>query len=491
MKNTMIWGFLLFICLYASLPVHAEEDKAAVFVSPEGIRFSSYSQHWNAEKLQGLYEMLLKCAHGEELAELKEVILNPKSSTGKSGFRVGNYNVKTQTIQLYEVDSSEVNRTLIHEYGHHFTFYWLQKKEGYYPNLLTELSGWSKIRQLEGYPIRWFGSKLPYNHKWDPVEIMAEDYVLLFGVAGIALPDQAKDVVNLLRHENEYIPSPQSIPALRSFWEGIAGLTPQVPLGVPIIQQWDAVGIKGEDNGSLHMTFTPAAADGQQQIEYGINVMGFGERVSIPVKWTTGVTGSGNDLVEAQLDVNLFQEFPPNYYYIQIWSLDRANQQLTYTPFYMNWLQYNASSQQLKAISPPMENYGWQENLMREGMKQWPLINIFINGKPVTATQRHEGEDFRVYVSWRLFNKEELPTDNTNDLRFQNVWQLTANYNEHDVEYIIDNDYFLVNGTYTKLLKPLKWVGNEPFIYINDLEQMFGLSVKLDESGTGLYIELN
>ncbi|MFD0680380.1 MULTISPECIES: hypothetical protein [unclassified Paenibacillus] len=490
MKNAIMWFLLLFISLNVSFPVYAEDGKTAVFVSPEGIQFSSYSKLWNEAKLKGLYEMLLRCGHGEEFSELKEVVLNSKSSTGKSGFRVGNYNSKTQIIQLYEVDSlQQVERTLIHEYGHHFTYYWLQKKEGFYPNLLTELSGWSKIRQLEGYPIRWFGSKLPYNHKWDPAEIMAEDYVALFGVGGIALPDQPKDVVNLVRHENEYIPSPQSIPELRSYWEEIAGMKPQKPLGVPTIQQWNTVGVKGENSGSLHVSFTPAA-DGQQQIKYGVNTMGFGERVSIPVKWTTGLTGSGTELVETQLDVNLFQEHPPSYYYFQIWSLDRENQQLTYTPFYMNWFQYDASSQQLNAVSPPMEVYGWQEELKKEGMEHWPLLNIFINGKPVTTVLRHESEDSSVYISWRLFSKEELPTDTKmTDLRFENVWMLTASYNEHNVEYVMDNDYFVVNGIRTSLIKPVKWVGSEPFISINDLAQMFEVSVKLDESGMGLYIE--
>lgn len=124
-----VCGILLAIFVIFSDQAVAQRLEAAAYRSPEGIHFVSYSTLWNEQKLKELYESLLKCEHGEELSTLKQVILDPGPSEGKSGSRVGSYNADTQVIRLFEVDTTPVVRTLIHEYGHHFTYYWLQKRK--------------------------------------------------------------------------------------------------------------------------------------------------------------------------------------------------------------------------------------------------------------------------------------------------------------------------------------------------------------------------
>ncbi|TDF96590.1 hypothetical protein [Paenibacillus piri] len=481
MRNLMI-GLLCILCMFVSVQAHAEEGQSVSYTSPEGIQFVSHSPLWNEQKLEGLYRVLLKCEHGEEFAMLKQVILNPDSVKGRSGYKVGNYDESSRTIRLFEVDSLPVERTLIHEYGHHFSYYWLRNKEGLAPHRLTAGAAWSHIRQLDGYPIRWWGSSLPYSHQWDPDEIMAEDYVALFGVEAMEMPEQAKDVVRHIRHENEYIPPAQSIPALRSYWEELAGLTKRQPLKMPLLQNWEASSSPNTESGTetvtFRFTFSPAAVEDTQLIDYGISLTGFGRQAGVPLHWTAGTAAKGKEWVGAKLDV----EQPPNtrydYFHLQVWALDRLGGQLNQTPLYMNWFEYDPSTLLLQSISPPFYRSGWQEILKKEGMERWPLLHIFIDGLPVDAISRPAEED-EPYVPWRLFNPEY-------DSRM-----LTADWNRHSVEFQSDYERFTVDDVPARLKKPMRWIDNEPYVSADDLPQMFGVSLHYDNKGSSLFIEPN
>jgi hypothetical protein len=483
-----VFSLLLAICIILSGAAYAQTNDPVVYTSPEGIQFQSYSELWNEQKLKELYETLLKCDHGEELLSLKQVILYPDKSTGKSGSRVGNYSVETKTIKLYEVDTTPAARTLIHEYGHHFTYYWLQKKEGLNPGQLTESSSWAKVRQLGGFPIRWSGSTLPYVHKWDPGEIMAEDYVLLFGVGGGALSNRVPNVVNLLRHENEYIPSAQSIPALRQYWEELAGFTKKDSIRLPIVQQWNALDDKQE--GTNRLIFSSAATRSYQLIQYGIYVTGFNEQDGVPIHWTTSVNAIGREPVEVNLDLRSALEKQSFNGFIQIWALDPDSNQLIYTPFYMNWFTYEPSSRSLRAIPPPFVSRGLTAMLQREGMDKWPLVHMVMNGLPLAPMKRYEDKEGNLYVPLRLFSEEAA--DSTKERRVvddDGGKRLTARFKQYEVHLLLDEQQAVINGVQVRLSQRVRRMGTEPMVAVGDLKALFGVNAKWDEAGSSLLLE--
>ncbi|MFC4322195.1 hypothetical protein [Litchfieldia salsa] len=174
------------LVILLSLPILLSLDSPAYdstyyakFKSPENIMFLSYTENWNEQKLEQLYHELIKNKHGEEIFLLQEVrvIGEPKFSDLRTR---GQYHSLTNTITLYHADTSleasELAGTLSHEYGHHFTYHYL--KEHHLPN-----STWAKLRGLQGEPVRWdaFWNYSTSHHMWYPQEIIADDYVLLYG----------------------------------------------------------------------------------------------------------------------------------------------------------------------------------------------------------------------------------------------------------------------------------------------------------------------
>jgi hypothetical protein len=483
-------GILLLFCLIFTGAAYAQEAELSSYKSPEGINFVSNSTVWNEQKLKGLYEILLRCGHGEELSRLKQVILSPEKSKGKSGSRVGNYDADTQTIRLFEVESIPVERTLIHEYGHHFTYYWLQKKEGITPNEITESSSWAQARQLTGFPIRWSGSMLPYDHKWDPGEIMAEDYVLLFGVGGETLPEKPQKVVNLLRHENEYIPQAQSMTALRRYWEELAGLTPKESIRMPIIKEVST--LLDSDERTNRLVFSSAATNDQQLVQYGIQVTGYNEQSGIPVVWSTGVTAVGKSAVEAELDLHALQgelsSFSGN---IQIWALDPLNRQLVYTPFYMNWFSFDSTTRLCRAIPPSFESRGLMPLLKKEGIDKWPLMLTYINGISSVPVQRYEDRSGNLYVPIRLFNEDNGAEKTEGSRKDPEEGRLfTIKFKKRSIQLHMDEDLASVNGTQLKLKQRIsKLGGREAMVAVADLPQLLGVAAKWDEESGSLFVE--
>ncbi|UUZ95906.1 hypothetical protein LJK87_16915 [Paenibacillus sp. P25] len=332
----------------------AEEDRPSVtFISPEGIQFISYSELWSRERLEELYQPLLLCEHGEELAVLERVILYPEKSRGLYGPRIGNYNERERTIRLFEVDALPVERTFIHEYGHHFTYYWLKKQEGIYPPELKETNVWSKLRGLGGYPIRWAGSPLPDVHKWDPGEIMAEDYVLLFGTGALKPPDRPEELINYLRHENEYIPPVGLLPAVREYWEKAAGLTHKTPLREPEVKE---LRIVEQENGAvLQVEFQAVREEAKTDpVRYAVHSVAFGGDETMPVSIKGALCAENGETARCEL------EWPEGigrkdtaYMHLAIWAYDETERLLVQSPLYANWYEADNLSGRLSDIPPP------------------------------------------------------------------------------------------------------------------------------------------
>ncbi|WP_028549367.1 stalk domain-containing protein [Paenibacillus sp. UNC451MF] len=487
-KVVAVIGLWISVCFAFSFMIYAQDNEpAATYISPEGIRFQSYSSKWGPDKLRGLYEILLQCEHGEELNQLKQVTLYPDKSIGKSGYRVGYYSIKNKSIDLYEVDSVPIERTFIHEYGHHFTYYWLHKKEGIYPAQLTEASQWSQIRQLDGYPIRWSGSTLPYSHKWDPEEIMAEDYVLLFGIDSRPMPERPSDVVNWLRHENDYIPSVLSIPAVRRYWQTTAGLPSKQPLKMPVIQQWEIItDEEGEEVEQIRVVFSSAAASEQQQVQYGIRIVGFGEQGGLPVSITTGLVAEGKRLIETNLDIRpLRQELQTFYVHIQIWALEPESKQIMYTPYYINWFSYDHDSKSIKPMTLPLDKQGIRIMLKNEGMDRWPLVLMYLNGKPYNAVRKYN-ENGVDYIPLRLFSEGEEANSSLNNGDDKPV---DVQFQRRSVQVRMNQEQAMIDGKSVKLKRSIKKMGMEPVVPVSELPELFGVAILWDGEDSGMIVQ--
>ncbi|MFC0273873.1 hypothetical protein ACFFIX_21035 [Metabacillus herbersteinensis] len=196
----------------------------AKYQSPEGILFLSYSQHWDENKLEKLYEELLKNNHGEEIDLLQEVRVRGESLDTTP--TRGSFHALTNTITLYQGDTyrdpSDYTETLSHEYGHHFSYFHF--KSHHFP-----FSTYHELRKLKEEPIRWdaFWNYTNGHHKWFPQEIIADDYLLLFGPTHkMEKRDVYTNEAFYLRtqHENQEIANVLENKELHDYFEKISGL---------------------------------------------------------------------------------------------------------------------------------------------------------------------------------------------------------------------------------------------------------------------------
>ncbi|MFC3883596.1 hypothetical protein ACFOU2_08770 [Bacillus songklensis] len=218
------------ICILIVLPILLSLDSIAYdsnyyakYRSPEGILFLSYTKEWDEQKLKELYGELIKNKHGQEISLLQEV----RVRGGYSDYDIrGRYQALTNTITLYHGDSytepSSFRETLSHEYGHHFAYYYF--KSHHFP-----FSKWANLRGLRNEPVRWdaFWNYSGDHHKWFPEEIIADDYVLLYGpTEKVDLKDVYSNEAFYLRteHENQDIPNVLENKELHQYLEKVSGL---------------------------------------------------------------------------------------------------------------------------------------------------------------------------------------------------------------------------------------------------------------------------
>jgi hypothetical protein len=179
-KISMITLFLFSLPILLSLDSTTYDfNYFAKYRSPENIMFLSYTENWDEQKLQDLYLELIKNKHGDEINLLQEIRVRGEAKSTDSLTR-GQYNSLTNTITLYHADTylepSDLSETLSHEYGHHFSYYYLKEQH-------FSFSTWATLRGLNDKRVRWdaFWNYSTASHKWYPQEVMADDYVLLYG----------------------------------------------------------------------------------------------------------------------------------------------------------------------------------------------------------------------------------------------------------------------------------------------------------------------
>ena len=217
--------------LEEEIPLTKSQDKQAkaIFTTPEGIEIKSYSKYWTEEKLRQLYQELLKNKHGSEIEYLSEIIVHSgaedKSVIGMQEEMDGTtemqfhlsalpqqfsiyFSATLSTIHLYNGDTrrtvESMARTLSHEYGHHFTNYYMFKKMS---GSEIEQSEYVKIRGLKNNMLRCeivdTQDYMDY-HQWYVFEIAAEDYVMLMGSPTVFQQYDFKDVRERLEYELEH-----------------------------------------------------------------------------------------------------------------------------------------------------------------------------------------------------------------------------------------------------------------------------------------------
>ncbi|MFC3886465.1 S-layer homology domain-containing protein [Bacillus songklensis] len=164
----------------------------ASYKSPTGLTIKSYSPKWTTvSQLKAVEAELLKNKHGDEIKLLGQIVIFPDFPAGKGvlGQYFAEYEhssrsvelLSNRTIHLYGGNQfstiESIATTLSHEYGHHFTFYHLFKDESLLPEKWME-SDYAHARDLSRYPEANTGDGA---YEWMMSEILAEDYVQLFG----------------------------------------------------------------------------------------------------------------------------------------------------------------------------------------------------------------------------------------------------------------------------------------------------------------------
>ena len=189
----------------AHRPAEQAGEGVAEYVSPEEIRFVSYSKAWDENDLKELYEELLRNRHGPELNTLERVTVYAEedefaAATHQNSVQlvpvsvsfplvpaeeIFSFLVEGGQISLYSGDektsAAEMAPELSHEYGHHYTLTYLLPGGGSNMDLYRT---YAQLRGLnaDNVFIRASSTEEYYqNHKRFLVEIAAEDYVVLMG----------------------------------------------------------------------------------------------------------------------------------------------------------------------------------------------------------------------------------------------------------------------------------------------------------------------
>lgn len=207
-------------------PTHQEIDAENQITTPEGFKIISYSDKWPTERLNEVYEELMKNIHGDEIEYLEYVVLYPQQETLQNEYEklgsqssmektyhirlnlpfiVGHnftYDIerKASVIKIYNMDAfdsiEQAAATISHEYGHHFTLHHFFKEDAPEKSQYYQLRGldqFEKAREYTDY------NEYIENHMWSIYEIAAEDYVQILGSPNAHKIQQYEDVNDLMR----------------------------------------------------------------------------------------------------------------------------------------------------------------------------------------------------------------------------------------------------------------------------------------------------
>lgn len=252
-STSLMMTLLCLFSLLTAFPSGADAAEVATYTAPDGFKVVSYSQNWaTQEKLKGVYNELLQNAHGEEFRLLTRINIYPGADSQNSstaGRWYGQWQIKNgvpalvgnRYIDIYNGDMlttvSSIARTLSHEYGHHFTYYYFYKKEK------KDWDSWrsTQFATARGLKDNSKAGSSSVEHKWLIQEIAAEDYVQLFGSpyakSSVLFKDitdrideagggfsYSTDIFNLQPQENTEIPLANNMSQLKNYWLAASGI---------------------------------------------------------------------------------------------------------------------------------------------------------------------------------------------------------------------------------------------------------------------------
>lgn len=253
--------FVIFVCavflyttdLYAKQRLEYGEP-LYTYTGENGLNIISFSENWSTEqRLAEIYYELLNNFHGDEINYLECIYIYPDSPDGINGayyesstinidgkYEYGNDSYIEIFNANYYNDISEIAYTLSHEYGHHFTYYYLITSENKYSNQWYDTE-YAKIRNLDEYEEVDYGdsSISEYVRQWDIAEIAACDYFQLFASPNAKKSIMYKDITervqqnssdyyssnsfNAMPQENLSIPLATDVDGLYEYWARLAG----------------------------------------------------------------------------------------------------------------------------------------------------------------------------------------------------------------------------------------------------------------------------
>ena len=235
----------------------------ASYKTAKGFTITSYSKKWGtSSKLREISQELLANEHGEEIRFLEHIYIYPDSPDGVLAYThydlsrdyKGEYVYGDHTyIEIFDGNQynsvKEMAWLLSHEYGHHFTIYHMIKKENQFFDQ-WENTDYAQVRKITNHPkVSYETNASCGSHRWDIMEIAAEDYVQIFGSPNARSSIHYKDVqektqentssqfnfipgFNMSPQENLEIPLAADVEGLEQYWREAADL-PQ-PLGTQI-----------------------------------------------------------------------------------------------------------------------------------------------------------------------------------------------------------------------------------------------------------------
>ena len=246
---TMLFMFFLSVTSLAG-PRDGYDTVLAEYQSTLGPKIISYSKNWNTkEKCQQVYKELMKNYVSSEIYKLKYIYLYPDIEAGVNGYYSPDVTVKNGSYQMGDnsyivilgcdetTSITNISKTLSHEYGHHFTTYYLVTNEGLYGKDWIK-SGYAKIRGISNNTNVINYNSISGSSKWDIAEIAANDYVELFGAYSNKTSTDYKDVqeradgglgsTSLLNYNsnpqaNLDIPLATQVNGLYDYWIKLAG----------------------------------------------------------------------------------------------------------------------------------------------------------------------------------------------------------------------------------------------------------------------------
>lgn len=263
MKKRIILCTML-LSLLMSVTAFASGEYVDKYEAPDGMEVISHTNQWQGDDLIAIYQELMNNTHGEEISHLDSIQLHGGASPNGEEEGLYSYTLKKRDllsrssvslqkgsiIHLYNMDQKEtideVARVLSHEYGHHFTLFYLAKNDEAFFLDWSE-SRFYKVRQGELFPKM---SDLPETeHRWMIAEICAEDYVQLYGSLLAKKPVRVYDIserlrrgllnqpmnyssqsYNMVPQENREIPLALDVEAATGYWTSLTGIEPALEI---------------------------------------------------------------------------------------------------------------------------------------------------------------------------------------------------------------------------------------------------------------------